>query len=56
MLDKQLLRTNLDSVVARLAERGYPFPVARYQAIEEERKVVQTRTQEIQAKKSLMSH
>ena len=52
MLDKQLLRTNLDSVVARLAERGYPFPVARYQAIEEERKVVQTRTQEIQAKKN----
>ena len=52
MLDKQLLRTNLDSVVARLAERGYSFPVARYQAIEEERKVVQTRTQEIQAKKN----
>jgi seryl-tRNA synthetase len=49
MIDIQLLRTNLDSVVDRLAARGYAFPREEFLALEAERKDIQTRTQELQA-------
>jgi seryl-tRNA synthetase len=49
MIDIQLLRTNLDAVVARLAARGYVFPRDEFLALESERKDIQTRTQELQA-------
>ena len=49
MIDIQLLRSNLDAVVARLAARGYDFPREQFLALEAERKDVQTRTQELQA-------
>ena len=31
MLDIQLLRTDLDAVARRLADRGFEFPVAAFQ-------------------------
>ena len=49
MIDIQLLRTNLDSVVDRLAARGHAFPREEFLALEAERKDIQTRTQELQA-------
>ena len=49
MLDPQLLRTDIDRVAARLATRPYALNVAGFQAIEQERKTVQTRTQELQS-------
>jgi seryl-tRNA synthetase len=49
MLDPQLLRNDIDSVARRLAERAFTLDVAGFQAIEEQRKTVQTRTQELQA-------
>src|SRR4051812_46275939 len=49
MLDPQLLRTDIDAVASRLAARPYKLDAARFQAIELERKTVQTRTQELQA-------
>jgi seryl-tRNA synthetase len=49
MIDVQLLRTDLDSVAARLATRGYTFPRAEFLALETERKDIQTRTQDLQA-------
>ena len=49
MIDIQLLRSNLDAIVARLASRGYDFPREQFLALEAERKDVQTRTQELQA-------
>ena len=49
MIDIQLLRTNLDSVVDRLTARGYAFPREKFLALEAERKDIQTRTQELQA-------
>ena len=49
MIDIQLLRTNLDSVVDRLTARGYAFPREEFLALEAERKDIQTRTQELQA-------
>src|SRR4051812_23791928 len=49
MLDPQLLRTDIDAVAQRLSERPYVLDKARFQAIEQERKTVQMRTQELQA-------
>ena len=49
MLDINLLRKDLDSVVARLATRGYEFPVKEFNALENDRKTVQKQTEELQA-------
>ena len=42
MLDIQLLRKDLDAVVARLASRGFAFPKDQFVALEAERKHIQT--------------
>lgn len=55
MLDIQLLRTDLDQVVARLATRGFQFDAARFRVIEEERKHIQVRTQALQAERNQLS-
>jgi len=55
MLDIQLLRNELDDVVAKLATRGFVFDSATFAALEQERKQVQTRTQELQAKRNAVS-
>jgi seryl-tRNA synthetase len=49
MLDPQLLRGDIDSVARRLAARPFALDAAGFRAIEEERRAVQTRTQELQA-------
>jgi seryl-tRNA synthetase len=55
MLDAQLLRTDLDGVAQRLATRGFVLDVAAFAALEHERKHIQTRTQELQAKRNTVS-
>ncbi len=55
MLDIQLLRSQPAEVAARLASRGASFDVAAFQALEEERKGLQVRTQELQAKRNALS-
>ncbi|HSG93238.1 MAG TPA: serine--tRNA ligase, partial [Methylotenera sp.] len=52
MLDIQALRNDLDSVVAQLQKRGFAFDAAKFTALEQERKTVQTRTQDLQAKRN----
>ncbi|MBI2753508.1 MAG: serine--tRNA ligase [Betaproteobacteria bacterium] len=49
MIDIQLLRTDLDGVLARLARRAYTFERDAFLSLEAERKEIQTRTQELQA-------
>jgi seryl-tRNA synthetase len=49
MLDPQLLRSDIDSVARRLGARSFSLDVPGFRAIEEERKAVQTRTQDLQA-------
>lgn len=44
MLDSKLVRTQLREVAQRLATRGYKLDVERIEALEAQRKVVQTRT------------
>ena len=55
MLDPQRLRTELDAVAARLGDRGFTLDVAVFQSLEQERRVVQTRTQELQAARNQFS-
>jgi seryl-tRNA synthetase len=52
MLDIQALRNDLDGVVRQLKKRGFDFDAATFSALEQERKTVQTRTQELQAKRN----
>jgi seryl-tRNA synthetase len=55
MLDIQQLRNDLDHVVARLAARGFAFDTPRFTALEQQRKDLQTRTQDLQAKRNATS-
>ena len=55
MIDIQLLRANLDAIAARLATRGYVFDKEGFLSLENERKQVQTETQNLQASKNAMS-
>jgi seryl-tRNA synthetase len=58
MLDINLLRKDLAHVVARLEARKKPqafLDVAAYQSLEAERKAIQTRTEELQAKRNALS-
>jgi seryl-tRNA synthetase len=49
MIDPQLLRGDIDSVAGRLSARSFSLDVAGFRAIEDERKAVQVRTQELQS-------
>ena len=58
MLDITLLRKDLTHVIARLDKRKSPQPyldVARFSALESERKTLQTRTEELQAQRNSLS-
>ncbi len=55
MLDIQLLRSNLPFVAERLATRGMTFDTAAFEALEAERKTLQTRTQDLQSKRNSLS-
>jgi seryl-tRNA synthetase len=58
MLDITLLRKDLASVVALLEKRKSPQPyldVAQFQSFESERKTLQTRTEELQARRNSLS-
>ncbi|MEE1868577.1 MULTISPECIES: serine--tRNA ligase [Pseudomonas] len=55
MLDSKLLRGQLQEVADRLASRGFSLDVARIEALEERRKVVQTRTEQLQAERNTRS-
>ncbi|MGW7556810.1 hypothetical protein, partial [Streptomyces rimosus] len=55
MLDIQLLRKDLDAVAQRLATRGFQLDLAAFQALESERKQLQTRTEELQARRNTLS-
>lgn len=55
MLDPQLLRSDLDRVAKRLADRPFELDVAAFRALEDERKQVQSRTQELQAQRNALA-
>ena len=55
MLDIQILRNDLAGVEKRLATRGFTLDTEKFVQLEGERKTIQTRTQELQAKRNATS-
>ena len=55
MLDIQALRNDLEGIVNQLKKRGFEFNAQLFTEVENERKVVQTRTQDLQAKRNSAS-
>jgi seryl-tRNA synthetase len=55
MIDIQLLRKDIDNVAARLATRKFQLDVAGFNALEAERKAIQTRTEELQSRRNALS-
>lgn len=55
MLDIQLLRNEPEAMAKRLATRGFTFDYGTFGALDAERKTLQTRTQEMQARRNSLS-
>ena len=55
MLDIQLLRNSIETLAERLATRGFTLDRSAFQTLENERKSLQTRTQELQASRNSLS-
>jgi len=55
MIDPQLLRKDIASVEARLLARKFKLDVDKFNALETERKSLQTRTEELQAKRNQLA-
>lgn len=55
MLDIQLLRKDLPAAIAGLKRRGFDFDEAGFRALEDERKRVQSRTEELQARRNVLN-
>ncbi len=55
MIDIQLLRKDLDSVAARLAERKFILDKDTFVSLESDRKQVQSRSEELQAKRNQLA-
>ncbi len=55
MLDIHLFRADLPAVAAGLAKRGVTLDATRFEALERERRDIQTRTQDMQAKRNALS-
>jgi len=55
MLDPKLLRSDLESVAAKLKRRGFELDVAAFSALEEKRKSLQVETQNLQNERNTRS-
>ncbi|GGC16747.1 serine--tRNA ligase [Oxalicibacterium flavum] len=55
MIDIQLLRKDIEGVAARLAARKFQLDVATFNALEAERKQIQSGTEELQNKRNTLS-
>ena len=55
MLDPRLFRSELEQVVAQLQKRNFNFDAAAYQALEDRRKNIQVKTQDLQNERNTRS-
>src|SRR5262245_42723862 len=56
MIDIHLLRTDPQAVAKRLATRGFSLDLNAFQKMEDERKAIQTRTENLQAERNSLSN
>lgn len=52
MLDAKQLRADLKQVAARLANRGFTLDIAKFEALEQQRKDLQVKTEQLQAQRN----
>lgn len=55
MLDSKQLRTNIDDIAKNLAQRGFTLDVEKFNQLEEQRKAIQVKTQELQSERNTRS-
>lgn len=55
MLDIQMLRDNIELVAKKLATRGYALDVDKFNDLEQQRKILQVATQDIQQQRNTLS-
>ncbi|MAA95992.1 MAG: serine--tRNA ligase, partial [Rheinheimera sp.] len=55
MLDPKFLRTELNDTATRLASRGFKLDTDKFSALEEQRRVLQVQTQELQNQRNSKS-
>ena len=55
MIDPKLLRSDIEAVAKQLATRGYVLEIGTFNALEEERRIIQQKTQDLQAKRNAAS-
>lgn len=55
MLDPKLLRSDIENTAKKLAERGFTLDVDTFNSLEEKRKVLQTKTQDLQNERNVRS-
>lgn len=55
MLDAKQLRTDLDNIATQLAKRGFTLDTATFNALEEQRKSIQVKTQDLQNERNTRS-
>mgnify|MGYP000246907617 FL=1 len=55
MLDAKLLRTDTDNIAKQLAKRGFTLDTATLNALEEQRKAIQVKTQDLQNERNTRS-
>ncbi|WP_119329565.1 serine--tRNA ligase [Cysteiniphilum halobium] len=55
MIDPKLLRSDIEEVARELLTRGYVLDINAFNALEEERRIVQQKTQDLQAKRNVAS-
>ena len=55
MLDAKIIRSNAEEVAIKLKKKGYQFDTALFHKLEEQRKTIQTRTEERQSERNSRS-
>lgn len=55
MLDPKLVRSSMETVAAQLKKRGFVIDVAKFHAMEEQRKLLQVKMQELQNERNVRS-
>ncbi len=55
MLDAKIIRSNAEEVAVKLKKKGYQFDTTLFHKLEEQRKAIQTRTEELQSERNSRS-
>jgi seryl-tRNA synthetase len=55
MLDAKIVRANAEEIATKLQKKGYQLDIARFNQLEEQRKVIQSKTEELQSERNTRS-